>query len=224
MATCGKCGKHVEHAHYYNGIAYCMQCAILAENDEAQCASCGMYLPKTEMKMWASRYYCNYCIMDIMDEEERKNKPKREFDYGHTHKPHQDYYKDKQESSETVKKFTPEFSGNFDADSIKYHDRCERCGIYSEVIYVINGKKFCRSCIENYYKADEHKPSSSIVNIIKKSSNNIEYAKSKTKSLFEKIYEFISSFGKSRNIRKPLAEENKKSQSIDKRSVPKKNK
>jgi len=30
-----------------------------------------MYLPSHELRMWNSRLYCSYCIMDIQDEEKR---------------------------------------------------------------------------------------------------------------------------------------------------------
>ena len=36
-----------------------------------QCQRCGMYLPPYELRMWNSRLYCSYCIMDIQDEDKR---------------------------------------------------------------------------------------------------------------------------------------------------------
>jgi len=35
------------------------------------CQRCGMYLPSHELRMWNSRLYCAYCIMDLQDEEKR---------------------------------------------------------------------------------------------------------------------------------------------------------
>jgi hypothetical protein len=35
------------------------------------CQRCGMYLPSHELRMWNSRLYCAYCIMDVQDEEKR---------------------------------------------------------------------------------------------------------------------------------------------------------
>ena len=35
------------------------------------CQRCGMYLPSYELRMFNSRLYCSYCIMDMQDDEKR---------------------------------------------------------------------------------------------------------------------------------------------------------
>jgi hypothetical protein len=58
------------------GDMICQNCESAAAsgaggNANVPCQRCGMYLPSHELRMWNSRQYCSYCIMDIQDEEKR---------------------------------------------------------------------------------------------------------------------------------------------------------
>ncbi|MCX8198189.1 MAG: hypothetical protein N3F07_03290 [Candidatus Micrarchaeota archaeon] len=80
-----------------------------------------MYLPEHELKMWNSRLYCAYCIMDIQDEEDllhrRHSKPER---HSGSEGREQEFGKEK--------------------------GACERCGRQSDALYQHLGKKLCASC------------------------------------------------------------------------------
>ncbi|MEM3372761.1 MAG: hypothetical protein QXF76_00920 [Candidatus Anstonellales archaeon] len=93
-----------------------------------------------------------------------------------------------------------------DFEALKFNERCDRCGINAELLYVINGKKFCRACIENYYNADQHKPDSTVVQLLKKSNEKIKVIEKNTKSFFESLYELL--FQNKKQKRKPLLDEN----------------
>ena len=80
MPTCLKCGTFTESL---SGI--CATCESSSRHigtpDEVPCQRFGMYLPPHELRMWNSRLYCAYCIMDIQDEENlmhRREGAKRE--------------------------------------------------------------------------------------------------------------------------------------------------
>ncbi|MCX8194960.1 MAG: hypothetical protein N3G22_02530 [Candidatus Micrarchaeota archaeon] len=79
-----------------------------------------MYIPYTELKMWNSRLYCNYCIMDIQDEEEMVRKAGR---------------KEGKESEKILPELPSSGIGT-----------CERCGKQAQQLYLFFGRKLCLQC------------------------------------------------------------------------------
>ena len=76
MGNCTRCGRLMD------GEGMCDNCTSLSAHpigtpEEVPCQRCGMYLPPHELRMWNSRLYCAYCIMDIQDEDAR-SKAKKE--------------------------------------------------------------------------------------------------------------------------------------------------
>jgi len=75
MASCIKCGGSLGEFDA-GGDMICQNCEARGSGGaggtpDVPCQRCGMYLPSHELRMWNSRLYCSYCIMDIQDEEKR---------------------------------------------------------------------------------------------------------------------------------------------------------
>jgi len=75
MASCIKCGGPLGEFDA-GGDMVCQNCEARGSGGaggtpDVPCQRCGMYLPSHELRMWNSRLYCAYCIMDIQDEEKR---------------------------------------------------------------------------------------------------------------------------------------------------------
>ena len=75
MASCIKCGGALGEFDA-GGDMICQNCEARGSGaaggtPDEPCQRCGMYLPSHELRMWNSRLYCSYCIMDIQDEEKR---------------------------------------------------------------------------------------------------------------------------------------------------------
>ena len=75
MASCIKCGGALGEFDA-GGDMICQNCEARGSGaaggtPDVPCQRCGMYLPSHELRMWNSRLYCSYCIMDIQDEEKR---------------------------------------------------------------------------------------------------------------------------------------------------------
>ncbi len=131
-----------------------------------------MYLPITEMKMHASRYYCNYCIMDVLDEEERMKKAGRLKPSGGLLPKAEDFMQQQEkkylESSQSHGHTTAFF------DSKRVFGTCQRCSRQEEFLYEVNGRwvcQFCKSELDTH--VDEKKPPhfglfSFVINTIKK--------------------------------------------------------
>ena len=73
MANCTRCGATMGDFDA-GGNMICQNCesrgsGSMGGTPDVPCQRCGMYLPPHELRMWNSRLYCAYCIMDIQDEE-----------------------------------------------------------------------------------------------------------------------------------------------------------
>ncbi|MFA5106386.1 MAG: hypothetical protein WC506_05520 [Candidatus Micrarchaeia archaeon] len=75
MPGCSICGRQVPYSDivYTGGMELCRSCeASGAFSTDAPCSRCGVYIPRTELQMFRSRLYCNYCIMDMRFEEKER--------------------------------------------------------------------------------------------------------------------------------------------------------
>jgi hypothetical protein len=75
MTSCIRCGATMGEFDA-GGDMVCQNCEAAGSagaggTPDVPCQRCGMYLPPHELRMWNSRLYCAYCIMDIQDEEKR---------------------------------------------------------------------------------------------------------------------------------------------------------
>lgn len=122
MQSCLRCGRSVED-YEVAGDGLCMNCQTIAPTHgtgtDVPCQRCGMYLPSTELKMWNSRLFCNYCIMDIQDEERMMHPERR--------------------TPEKVQPAVQELSS-------RGAGVCERCGRQSDTLYSLSGKNLCSAC------------------------------------------------------------------------------
>ena len=122
MSNCIKCGKTLEEFDV-GGDMICMSCEAAGSahgtGTDVPCQRCGMYLPSTELKMWNSRLFCNYCIMDIQDEERRMQGERRHIERAPATPPEQ---------------------------SFRGSGACERCGKQTDSLYSFSGKKLCMTC------------------------------------------------------------------------------
>ncbi len=133
MKKCEKCFS-APATRIVNGMYLCDSCAFQEEN--AQCYRCQMYLPKTELVMWRGQLYCQYCLMDLRDEEARKKHASQQ-------------YKPTEYKAPTYK--APDYSKKVSKDYIK-NEYCERCGTTLYTAYIINGRKLCKRCADEVSK------------------------------------------------------------------------
>jgi hypothetical protein len=83
-----------------------------------------MYLPPHELRMWNSRLYCAYCIMDIQDEE---------------------HYGKKGHRDGAGSGAAPGSDGAQQGSGIS-GGTCERCGKQSDSLYFVGGRRLCSHC------------------------------------------------------------------------------
>ena len=131
MKKCEKCFSSPA-TRMVNGRHLCDSCAFQEEN--AQCYRCQMYLPKAELVMWRGQLYCQYCLMDLRDEEARQSQAAKHSSY----KPQE--YK------------APSYSKKSYAKDYIKNEYCERCGNTLYTVYVVNGRKLCKRCAEEVGK------------------------------------------------------------------------
>ena len=129
MGNCLYCGSFTGHP---SGV--CSNCESSSGRGsgtptDVPCQRCGMYLPSHELRMWNSRLYCAYCIMDVQDEEEmvRKHGAKRPQPEG-----------EKERAMEEGKSHAGE--------SLAVSGECEKCGAQAGQLYSINGRRMCQRC------------------------------------------------------------------------------
>ena len=162
MATCSRCGTSLgEYAH--EGL--CSSCVALAQADNVPCQRCGMYLPSHELKMFNSRLYCSYCIMDLQDEEARQHKiseqphappagpphsaePSHPFSQRVANAPVPSHAAASPPASYADAAGTSEKAGT--SENLEQYKTqggtCERCGASAQQLYVSKGKKLCKKC------------------------------------------------------------------------------
>lgn len=149
MANCSRCGTIVgEGAHL------CASCIALADADNVPCQRCGMYLPSHELKMFNSRLYCSYCIMDLQDEEEQQKKK-------HEHPPHAHEQQTQQHAGAAGDSGTPPTSGasgfaqGETLEQLVGRGACSRCGRECERLCLLKGEKMCEKCAKEQGGATE---------------------------------------------------------------------
>jgi len=138
MASCSICGRelHDGEVEYSSRGATCHTCAASIKTDEeAACQRCGMYLPKHELQMFKSRMFCNYCIMDLRDEERMHEAAARgEGAPGTAHEAR-------------VAKAYPKKKGY-----------CNRCSAEAGELYTVNGMLLCERCRDQVHPGPDYGP------------------------------------------------------------------
>ena len=129
MPYCTRCGTLTD-----SGSGLCSSCSLASVHgtgtpDDVPCQRCGMYLPPHELRMWNSRLYCSYCIMDIQDDEQRGKREK----------------KPEAEGAGSGGGKGPSGQG-VPKDSRNVLGTCERCGRQAEVLYIRFGQRLCSQC------------------------------------------------------------------------------
>jgi len=134
MRNCTRCGASLGDFDA-GGDGICANCEASSgfgsgSSTDVPCQRCGMYLPPYELRMWNSRLYCSYCIMDIQDEEK----------YGHQ-KP-----KPEEHGGVFPGGFPDEGGGNLPQGSKASSGTCERCGRQTDTLYSLSGRRVCSHC------------------------------------------------------------------------------
>ena len=126
MGNCTRCGTTID------GEGLCSSCEAASRvSTDVPCQRCGMYLPPYELKMWNSRLYCSYCIMDLQDEERRHSGENRRRE-------------EKDRQSQWIGK-----TGGV----------CERCGRDTDRFYTVFGRNLCANCyFEGSHEPESAKP------------------------------------------------------------------
>lgn len=127
MASCIRCGATLEDFDV-GGDMVCHNCESRAgaagSGTDVPCQRCGMYLPPHELRMWNSRLYCAYCIMDIQDEEK----------YG------------KERHAATSAQVHHQERAPIDLGGHTKYGSCSRCGRESRQLYTVMGMQVCQNC------------------------------------------------------------------------------
>lgn len=83
-----------------------------------------MYLPSAELQTYRGQLTCQYCIMDLKDQERRM-----------------------EERAGSASK-----GAERDMSEGREEERCERCGRGLSIVYFYNGKRLCSTCIDEERK------------------------------------------------------------------------
>lgn len=83
-----------------------------------------MYLPAAELQQYKGNWVCPYCLMDMKEDDRKMEKPPKEY--------------------------KPE---KYVTSPLSYEERCQRCGRETEILYMFNERKLCKSCLED----EQHK-------------------------------------------------------------------
>ncbi len=126
MGYCDRCGTLL--AGDSSGL--CITCASSSAHGsgtptDVPCQRCGMYLPPHELRMWNSRLYCAYCIMDVMDDEKRMH----------------DLHREQRRPAEE-----PMPSGKPEEDALHIRASCDLCGRAAGQFYHSHGRRLCQRC------------------------------------------------------------------------------
>jgi len=133
MANCVRCGSSLGDFDA-GGNQICANCEAASGHGsgtptDVPCQRCGMYLPPHELRMWNSRLYCSYCIMDVQDEEKMG--------------------REKHRPSEQGDGPAGGISGggeNLPQGSKSSSGTCERCGRQTDTLYSLSGRRVCSQC------------------------------------------------------------------------------
>lgn len=125
MPNCLRCGSETDSVSGVCNICEASSGHGIGTPTDVPCQRCGMYLPPHELKMWNSRLYCSYCIMDIQDDERRASHAARK-------KPDSDYGAGAGES-------LPQEGGDVPGT-------CEKCLKQFQTLYSLNGRRLCARC------------------------------------------------------------------------------
>ncbi len=123
MTCCIRCGAHIGELDH-GGNMICQNCES-AQNTDVPCQRCGMYLPPHELRMWNSRLYCAYCIMDVQDEERiiRQSGRNALSHEGGSHG-----------------------AGGLPSERGGMCGTCDRCGRETGTLYMSQGRRLCLEC------------------------------------------------------------------------------
>ncbi len=116
---CTRCGAEA-HDYGSDGLAYCSSCLFYGMN--TPCWKCRMYLPASELQTYRGQLTCQYCMMDLKDEQRRME----------------------ERGSETRK-------DHYVSEEI-IEEHCDRCGRELRTVYYYNGKHLCSTCLEEEKK------------------------------------------------------------------------
>ena len=121
--SCVRCGSSADLEYGPDGLGYCNNCAFYGLNK--QCSRCRMYLPQIELQQYRGQLLCPYCVQDSRDEDTKKETP-------------------------IVSK--PIFGrGDKDASVAEPYITstvCERCSRESDRLFIWNGRRLCKQCLE----------------------------------------------------------------------------
>ncbi|MFA4983491.1 MAG: hypothetical protein WC588_04735 [Candidatus Micrarchaeia archaeon] len=129
MTCCIRCGAHIGELDH-GGNMICQNCES-AQNTDVPCQRCGMYLPPHELRMWNSRLYCAYCIMDLQDEERiiRQSGRDASRNEGGSHGGSASHG-----------------AGGFPSERGGIGGTCDRCGRETGALYISQGRRLCQEC------------------------------------------------------------------------------
>lgn len=126
MGFCSTCGAYMAEGEY-GKCASCAASSQMHTTDDVPCQRCGMYLPRHELQMWNSRLYCNYCIMDLRDEERRLER-----------------------SAVREERVPPQPAPPREREPLSpygYGGQCDRCGRQTDTLYEYGGRRLCSTCL-----------------------------------------------------------------------------
>lgn len=128
-----------------------------------------MYIPISELQQYKGQWACPYCVMDMRDEERRRDERSR--------------IKEEKKRDEIV------------IPPIRGQELCERCGRVLINVYIVNGKKLCGSCLDahkdEWKRTGPDKPPLSPYRVKTEKS----YAANLTAKIEQKIGELLALIG-----------------------------
>ncbi|HIH22731.1 TPA: hypothetical protein HA238_03320 [Candidatus Micrarchaeota archaeon] len=155
---CSRCGQEGPTEYGPDGQSYCSSCAFYGMNKP--CWKCRMYLPSLELQQWRGQWTCQYCMMDLRDEERRieKRHERQETPITVPGQGGGEYVPAKPMGFGTGGMAEAHAEGERRLDFGAEQETCDRCKRKLTMVYIINGKKFCEVCMEsekkNWERAD----------------------------------------------------------------------
>ncbi len=110
-----------------------------------QCWRCGIYLPREELQQWKGMWYCPYCLNEIIEEEEMKEKLKD--------KARRNGWETTSEGPKVPEIKPPDDEGGATASRVRDGQfLCDKCGKTMDKIIILADHKFCEQCFREYEK------------------------------------------------------------------------